>query len=91
MRPIFFRLVCACLAVLSISPLTGRALTLDNIVLPAGFKIEVFAEQVPNARQLALGPNGVVFVGSREAGAVYRVRDDDGDFFDIRFRQEQSG
>jgi glucose/arabinose dehydrogenase len=56
------------------------SLMLDNISLPPGFVIKVFASDVPNARQIAIGPKGVVFVGSRDAGNVYRVQDNDGDF-----------
>lgn len=49
------------------------------IELPPGFEISIYAEGVENARQLALGDNGTVFAGSREAGKVHAVVDDDGD------------
>ena len=52
---------------------------LDTIRLPAGFAIEVYAEGVANARAMALGANGTLFVGSRGAGNVYALRDEDGD------------
>lgn len=45
---------------------------LEDIVLPPGFTIEVFAE-VPNARSLALGDHGTVFVSNRRQQAVYAV------------------
>lgn len=45
---------------------------LDDIKLPRGFEIEVYAD-VPNARSLALGDNGVVFVSNRRANSVYAV------------------
>ena len=45
----------------------------DDIRLPPGFRIEVYASDVPNARQMALGPDGIVFVGSRAEGKVYAV------------------
>jgi len=45
---------------------------LDDIKLPRGFEIEVYAD-VPNARSLALSDNGVVFVGNRRANSVYAV------------------
>ncbi|MFT5139039.1 MAG: glucose/arabinose dehydrogenase [Lysobacterales bacterium] len=54
-------------------------LPLDQIVLPEGFKIEIYAEGVENARQMALGANGTLFVGSRKKGNVYAVTDSDGD------------
>ena len=50
-----------------------------DIELPAGFRIDVFADNVPNARQMAAGPDGIVFVGSRAEGKVYAVVDRDGD------------
>ncbi|RPI71292.1 MAG: sorbosone dehydrogenase family protein [Ignavibacteriales bacterium] len=48
----------------------------SDIKLPAGFKIEVFADNIPNARSLTLGENGVVFVGTRD-NKVYAVIDND--------------
>ncbi len=55
-------------------------LPLDLINLPSGFKIEVFASQVENARSLAISPNGTVFVGNRSEDKVYALQDTDGDF-----------
>ena len=52
---------------------------LDLITLPAGFEIQVYASNVPNARAMALGPEGTLFVGSRSAGNVYAVVDQDKD------------
>jgi glucose/arabinose dehydrogenase len=54
-------------------------LPLEKIKLPAGFKIEVFAE-VDNARSLAISPSGTVFVGNRNGDKVYAVKDTDGDY-----------
>ena len=48
-------------------------------VVPAGFQVTVFAENVENAREMALGPRGTVFVGSMRAGKVHAVVDRDGD------------
>ena len=45
---------------------------IDDIKLPRGFEIEVYAH-VPNARSLALGYNGVVFVSNRRSSSVYAV------------------
>ena len=56
-----------------------RRLPLDTIRLPPGFRIEVYADGVENARSLALGPGGVLFVGTRSEGNVYAVVDRDGD------------
>ncbi len=52
---------------------------LAAIKLPPGFKIELFARDVPNARSLALGEDGTVYVGSHKEGKVYALRDEDRD------------
>jgi glucose/arabinose dehydrogenase len=52
---------------------------LGPLTVPAGFHVDVFAENVGNARDMALGPQGTVFVGSQYAGNVYAVVDRNGD------------
>ena len=52
-------------------PASGQV-QLEKIQLPPGFKIELYA-QVPNARSLAVGAKGTLFVGSRSGGAVHAV------------------
>ncbi len=52
---------------------------LDQIRLPDGFSISIFAEGVNGARSLARGDDGTIFVGSRRAGKVYGLTDEDGD------------
>jgi len=52
---------------------------LNLIVLPEGFSIEIYAEGVENARQMVLGTEGTLFVGSRRAGKLWAVTDADGD------------
>lgn len=54
-------------------------LPLDKIKLPKGFKIALYAENVKNARSMDLSPNGTLFVGTRDVGAVYALRDKNGD------------
>lgn len=54
-------------------------LPLETIKLPSGFSIDVYATGVQNARQMALGANGTLFVGSRQAGIVHAVVDRDKD------------
>jgi glucose/arabinose dehydrogenase len=53
---------------------------LDSISLPPGFHISIYAENVPDARSLALGPKGTVFVGNRSGDKVFAVVDSDGDY-----------
>lgn len=47
---------------------------LNAIELPPGFSIEIWADDLPNARSLALGDNGTVFVATRRDGRVYALR-----------------
>ena len=61
------------------SPQPTDKLPLNEIKLPPGFTIEVYATGVANARQMALGEKGTLFVGSRTAGNVYAVVDKNGD------------
>jgi len=72
----------ALLALLLIPQQTAQPaaqLPIDTIKLPPGFVIEVYASGVRNARQMALGTNGTLFVGSRTAGNVYAIVDRDKD------------
>ena len=48
-------------------------LDLSAIQLPPGFSIEIWSDEVPNARSLALGENGTVFVATRRDGRVYAL------------------
>lgn len=57
---------------------SGRKMQLDAIALPPGFHIALYADSVPDARSLALGDSGTVFVGSRE-GTVHALIDRDRD------------
>jgi len=54
-------------------------LELNLIQLPAGFSIDIYAEDVDNARQMVLGDKGTLFVGSRRAGKLWAISDYDGD------------
>ncbi len=53
---------------------------LDFVDLPEGFKIDYFARDIEDARSLARGDNGTIFVGSRDAGKVRALVDSDGDY-----------
>lgn len=54
-------------------------LPLDKIRLPEGFVISVYADDVENARAMVLSPSGTLFVGSRDKGKVYALKDSDED------------
>jgi glucose/arabinose dehydrogenase len=61
--------------------ITGRPakeLPLDKLKVPAGFKVEVWADGIPEARSLALGDKGTVFVSNRNGKNVYAVVDKNG-------------
>jgi glucose/arabinose dehydrogenase len=46
---------------------------LDELQSPPGFTISLVSDQVANARQMALGDNGTLFVGSQGEGKVYAL------------------
>lgn len=52
------------------SPATDKVL--QNVRLPAGFALEVYADNVPGARSMALAKQGTLFVGTR-TDKVYAV------------------
>ena len=54
-------------------------LEMDRLMLPDGFEIDVYG-RVKNARSLAIGDDGTIYVSNRNGGSVYAVRDTDGDF-----------
>ncbi|MBS1158136.1 MAG: putative L-sorbosone dehydrogenase [Proteobacteria bacterium] len=72
LRRCLFALLCPLLAL----KLAAAELPLENIKLPPGFRIELWA-RVDNARQMALGhydaKGGTLFVGSLGAGKVHAV------------------
>src|SRR5580700_10978874 len=61
-------------------PLAAAAdkLPTAKLKVPAGFNIEVYASGMANARSLALGDKGTVFVGTRLVGKVYAITNKDG-------------
>jgi glucose/arabinose dehydrogenase len=69
---------CLLLAAAIAAPLQA-APPIERLKLPAGFRVSVFADDVENARSLALGSKGTVFVGTRSEGDVYALVDADKD------------
>jgi glucose/arabinose dehydrogenase len=49
------------------------------VTLPPGFGISVFAQDLSDARMMALGPDGEIYVAERGRGRVLRLPDRDGD------------
>jgi len=64
-----FVLILACTA-------ADARIALDRVKLPPGFEISVFAEGVKDARSMALGDKGTLFVGTLSAGNVYAIQND---------------
>jgi hypothetical protein len=54
------------------------AALIKKIKLPPGFKIDVYASGVLQARQMAWGDKGTLFVGSFALGNVYAIKDNGG-------------
>ena len=60
----------------------AAALPLDLVKMAPGFRIDLYATGVTNAREMTLGSKGIVFVGSRNKPAgdsVYALVDNNGD------------
>lgn len=67
---IFLISLLACLLPLS---LWAKNLPLHELQLPMGFSIAIYADHLKDARELAIGDKGTVFVGSTKAGKVYAL------------------
>jgi len=76
---IFLGFLAAFVLLLPFSLLAEAPNPLPPISLPSGFKIDVYAPNVPGARSMTLSPNGILFVGTREEGKVYALLDTDHD------------
>ncbi len=77
------RILLLAVTLLLMAPTTDDpTLPLDQIKLPPGFAIDVYADDVKGARSMTLSPGGTLFIGTRaqgEDGNVYAVVDTDGD------------
>ena len=58
---------------------SSGSVDLAQLQLPSGFHLERYAGPVPDARQMALGGRGIVYVGSRTLGQVRALLDDNHD------------
>ncbi len=79
-RAVFGGLCAATILTAGAATAQQAASPLSTLTLPAGFRADVFAEKVENARTMVRGPQGTIFVGSRTAGKVHAVIDRDGDY-----------
>ena len=81
-KPLTFLIIATVFLLVSCSMSSGkkdRELHLDKIKLPPGFHISIFADHIENARSLALGDRGTVFVSTRQNDKVYALVDTNGD------------
>ena len=53
-------------------------IVVSKIKAPPGFKVELWASQMPGARMMARGARGTVWVGTRGIGRVYEVKESGG-------------
>lgn len=81
-----FALLSAVLVVLFASLLVSihpaQAVTeadLEKLSLPKGFKVSIYSNEVPGARQMALSPEGTLYVGTIAQNLVYALPDRDRD------------
>lgn len=54
--------------------------TIEWLNLPPGFRIHIFADDVPNARSMCLTESGILFVGNRSGNSVYALQDTNFDY-----------
>jgi len=73
------RMVIALVFVLTVFVAHAQPVDLSTLRLPPGFSIDIYAENIENARSLELSPNGTLFVSTRAKGSVYALRDTNGD------------
>src|SRR5215471_16536907 len=57
------------------APKAPGEIPINKIKLPPGFKAELWASGINNARVMVWGDKGTLFVSSRVAGQVYAVTD----------------
>jgi len=56
------------------------SVSLGYLEAPAGFEVSIFADNVKNARQMAMSDSGILYVGSRREGKVYAIVDQNNDY-----------
>jgi glucose/arabinose dehydrogenase len=76
-KPLLGALSTAALVVMASQP--PRPLPLNQIKLPPGFTIDLYATDVPHAREMVMGSKGTLFVGTRDYNKVYAIVDRNND------------
>jgi glucose/arabinose dehydrogenase len=75
LRPIFLIALCCASSLVLAAPAQLAA----GLRVPPGFTVTLYADGVANARAMAWGEHGTLFVGSFNVGNVYALRDDNRD------------
>lgn len=77
----YLKLLCVFLCVInsSFAVQQKHKKILEQLNIPEGFSISIYADNVPNARTMALGDDGVIYIGTRQQGSVYAIKDSNGD------------
>ena len=52
---------------------------LDNLVLPTGFEISIFADKLDSPRQISETDNGFILFGSKKGDKIHALYDNDQD------------
>ena len=76
-KPLRGTLSAAALVVMASQP--PQPLPLNQIKLPPGFTIDLYATDVPHAREMVMGSKGTLFVGTRDYNKVYAIVDRNND------------
>jgi glucose/arabinose dehydrogenase len=61
-----------------LTALPANEIPTANLKAPNGFEVTLWASGMPNARSMAIGSKGTLFVGTRFPGTVYAVVDKNG-------------
>jgi glucose/arabinose dehydrogenase len=60
-------------ALLAQPPVNQRAFQLSELHTPRGFEVSVYAQVPGGPRLMTVGPNGILYVAVRGAGAIYAI------------------
>ena len=55
--------------------------SIDDLKLPKGFEISIYADEIKSARQMAESSGGIIYVGSKSGDSIYAILDKDNDNF----------
>lgn len=83
MKRLHYILLTSCICAVSVLfniIASAATLPLNTMQLPKGFHISVYTDNVPGARQMTLGNDGTVYIGSQGTGKVYALVNNDQNF-----------